>query len=227
MDIKLYFKEKGRGEPFILLHGNGENWAYFKHQIDYFSNKYHVIAIDTRGHGLSPRGSAPFTIRQFAADLFNFTAEQEIESANILGFSDGGNIAIAFAMQYPQKVNKLILNGANLNTQGVKATVQKWIDNAYNDALEKGKNDEQAMRKAEILGLMVNEPNFTTSDLKLIKAKTLVIVGTNDMIKRQHSRSIHKHIANSELQIVEGDHFLANKNWKEFNTVVNDFLNRE
>ena len=47
MDIELHFQEKGNGEPFIFLHGNGENSSYFKNQIDYFSTRYHVIALDT------------------------------------------------------------------------------------------------------------------------------------------------------------------------------------
>ena len=66
MDVKLYYKEAGKGFPLILLHGNGENGGYFEHQIGYFQDKYRVIALDTRGHGKSPRGEKPFTIRQFA-----------------------------------------------------------------------------------------------------------------------------------------------------------------
>lgn len=71
MDIALYYQEKGKKEPFILLHGNGEDGSYFKHQIDYFSDRYRVIALDTRGHGRSPRGSKPFTIEQFSCDLYD------------------------------------------------------------------------------------------------------------------------------------------------------------
>ena len=56
VDIELFYREKGSGEPLLLLHGNGESGAYFTHQMDYFQNKYRVIAPDTRGHGKSPRG---------------------------------------------------------------------------------------------------------------------------------------------------------------------------
>lgn len=65
MDISLYYQEKGSGTPFILLHGNSEDGNYFKSQIDFFSNNYRMIAVDTRGHGKSPRGNAPFTMNQF------------------------------------------------------------------------------------------------------------------------------------------------------------------
>lgn len=108
MDITLYYQEKGDKEPFILLHGNGEDDSYFKNQIDYFSNGYRVIALDTRGHGKSPRGAAPFTIEQFSHDLYEFMAGIEISNAVILGFSDGANIAMKFAIKYPDKVKVLI-----------------------------------------------------------------------------------------------------------------------
>ena len=102
-DIQLYSIERGTGEPLILLHGNGEESRYFARQIRHFAKTRKVIAIDTRGHGQSLRGNAPFTIRQFAEDLHDFMEEKGIERADILGFSDGGNTALVFALQYPQK----------------------------------------------------------------------------------------------------------------------------
>ena len=90
MDIELHYIKKGAGAPLLLLHGNGEDGSYFVHQMDAFSLHYTVYAIDTRGHGRSPRGNAPFTMEQFARDLLEFMDEEAIQKANILGFSDGG-----------------------------------------------------------------------------------------------------------------------------------------
>ena len=108
MDIALSYQEKGSGEPLILLHGNGEDSSYFRHQIAHFQDRYRVIALDTRGHGKSPRGSAPFTIRQFARDLYDFMETRKIAEAVLLGFSDGANIAMRFAMEHPERVKALI-----------------------------------------------------------------------------------------------------------------------
>ena len=119
-----FYKEKGQGEPLILLHGNGENCDYFAGQIDEFARHFHVYAPDTRGHGKTPRGTAPFTIRQFADDLLAFMDAHRIERANLLGFSDGGNIAMIFAIKYPERVDRLILDGANLDAKGVKRSIQ-------------------------------------------------------------------------------------------------------
>ena len=224
MDIKLYFQEKGKGTPFVLLHGNGENGDYFKNQIDYFSNDYRVIAVDTRGHGKSPRGTAPFTMDQFAEDLNKFLEEHQLNNIILLGFSDGANIAIKFALKYQDKIKVLILNGADLNTKGVKRSVQLPIEIGYRMAKLFQNKSEEAKLKTEILGLMVNEPNIKPEELHSIKVPTLVIAGTKDLIKENHSKLISENIKDSELSFVEGNHFIAGKNPTEFNKEVEKFL---
>ena len=84
MDIALAFTEAGSGTPLILLHGNGEDGTYFAPHIAALARHFRVIALDTRGHGKSPRGSAPFTIAQFARDLRDFMDAQGIEKASLL-----------------------------------------------------------------------------------------------------------------------------------------------
>ena len=224
MDIDLYYQEKGNKEPFILLHGNGENGSYFKNQIDYFSDRYRVIALDTRGHGKSPRGTKPFTIEQFSCDLYEFMEDLEISHAVILGFSDGANIAMKFAMKYPNKVKALILNGGNLNPEGVKRTTQIPIEIGYKIARRFASKSADAKKNAEMLGLMVNEPNIEPSELSKITAPTLVICGRNDMIKESHTKEIAENIPNVKLSIIKGNHFIANKRYTAFNKEVEDFL---
>lgn len=224
MDIKLYYQEEGNGEPLILLHGNGEDSFYFKNQIDYFQSRYHVIALDTRGHGKSPRGDAPFTIEQFSCDLYNFMQMHQILNAVILGFSDGANIAMKFAMKHPDMVKALILNGGNINPAGVKRTVQIPIEIGYKIARWFADKSTDAKRNAEMLGLMVNEPNIKPSELSLITMPVLVICGTKDMIKDSHTKEIAEHLPNAKQTIVRGNHFIANKNPAAFNQAVDAFL---
>lgn len=222
--MKHFYIEKGQGIPIILLHGNGENCGYFQGQIDAFSEFYHVYAIDTRGHGKTPRGHMPFTIRQFADDLLGFMDDHQIEKAHLLGFSDGGNIAMVFAIQYPERVNRLILNGANLNAAGVKRTTQIPIEIGYKIARKFSDRSDSARVNAEMLGLMVDQPNVAPEELAGIQAKTLVIAGTKDMIKEKHTRLIASSIPDASLQFLKGNHFIANKQPQEFNSAVLEFL---
>ena len=224
MDIKHFFQEKGAGPNLILLHGNGEDHTYFEGQVEAFSKYFHVYALDTRGHGKTPRGKAPFTIRQFAKDLKSFMDEHQIEKANLLGFSDGGNIALIFALKYPHMVDRLILNGANLNPQGVKKRTQIPIEIGYRIAKLFEKNSREAKAHVEMLGLMVHDPSINIEELAKLKAKTLVIAGDNDMIKDEHTRLLAKKIPDAKLCILKGNHFVANKEPEAFNKEVLAFL---
>ena len=224
MDIQLHYTEQGTGLPLILLHGNGEDSSYFVHQIDHFSKRYRVIALDTRGHGQSPRGVKPFSIKQFAEDLHDFMNEKGIEKASLLGFSDGGNIALTFALKHPERVERLILNGANLFPSGVKPRYQWPIVMGYHIAKCFAKKSEEAKRNADLLALMVNEPQIQPSELARLTMPVLVVAGTKDMIKESHTRLIYKSLPNAKLALIEGDHFIANKNPEAFNAAVSGFL---
>lgn len=224
MNISLFYEEKGSKEPLILLHGNGEDNTYFQNQIEYFKDKYHVYAIDSRGHGKSPRGTAPLTIDQFVLDLNNFMISHDISSAIILGFSDGANTAMKFALRYPSKVKCLIINGGNLDTKGVKKTTQIPIEIGYRIAKLFAERSEKAKHNMEILGLMVNQPNIFSKNLSKINVPALIMAGTRDMIKKSHTILIADSIPSSKLVFIKGNHFIANKNPDEFNKVVNNFL---
>ena len=224
MEIKNHYFELGEGFPLILLHGNGEDAGYFVHQMEPFAKHFRVIAIDTRGHGQTPRGNAPFTIRQFAEDLLGFMDQQSIEKAHILGFSDGGNIAMVFAMAHPERVEKLILDGANLDAAGVKRSFQIPIEIGYRIAKIFAGKSPEAKKNAELLGLMVNDPNVKPEELAKIQCPTLVIAGSKDMIKEEHTRLIAQSIPGAEMAILPGNHFVANKNPDAFNEAVLRFL---
>ena len=227
MDITHYYVERGEGFPLILLHGNGESGEIFSHQIEAFASVRHVYAPDTRGHGRTPRGDRPFTIRQFADDLRGFLDLHGISKADLLGFSDGANIAMIFALKYPERVERLILDGGNLNPRGVKKSAQVPIEIAYRFVKLLAKQDPQARARAEMLGLMVNDPNIPPEALASVCARTLVMAGTDDLILREHTEQIAKSIPGAKLVFIEGGHGIANENPDDFNRAVLDFLKEQ
>lgn len=227
----LHYMEQGSGKPMVLLHGNGEDGSYFEKQIRYFSKNYHVYAVDTRGHGGSPRGTRPFTLKQFAADLKKFLDEQGLKHIILLGFSDGGNIALIFALRHPEYVEQLILNGANLNPFGMKfpvlaQTAAEYVWALWKSELSRRRAREWApiRRRRERLGLMVKEPWIRPEDLREIRLPVLVIAGTRDMIREAHTKKIRRSIPGGRLKLIRGDHFIAAKNPRDFNRAVEHFL---
>ena len=222
MDISLYYEKRGAGEPLVLLHGNGEDGSYFLHQMEAFSREFLVYALDTRGHGRSPRGSAPFTISQFAEDLLAFLDEQGLKRVTLLGFSDGGNIALTFALRHPERVRRLVLNGANLTPRGVKAWVQLPIVLGYQIASRL--KSPKARTNAEMLGLMVHEPQIPPSELAGLMMPVLVLAGTRDMIREDHTRLMAREIPGARLALIPGNHFIARRNPAAFNRAVWSFF---
>ena len=227
MNIKLNYVEKGSGMPLVLLHGNGESSECFSAQIPVFSKKYRVIAVDTRGHGKSPRGDKPFTLAQFAEDLKNLLDNLELKKIYLLGFSDGGNIAITFMLKYPQYVEKLILNGANMTPNGVVPEVKRMFMKDWRKASVAAFFGRGDKRKKELLDLMVKEPHFTKEQLSAITVPTLVLVGNKDMITESETDTIASSIPNSTKRVLEGTHFIVSENSDEYNMVVLDFLEDE
>ena len=227
MDVKLNYIEKGSGKPLIMIHGNEDTCEYFTAQLEYFAEKgYRCIAPDSRAHGKTPRGSAPLTIRQMTDDIIGFMDELGIDKADFIGFSDGGNIMLIMAMKYPERIGRMIVDGANLTLDGAAPWAIEFVQNEYNQAAAMADSDPAAKLKMEIIGLMVNDPNIEADDLTSINVPTLVMAGTEDLILKEHTELIASKIPGAELAFVEGDHFCAKGNPDAFNEVVGEFLMR-
>lgn len=106
--MKLNFKTYGQGEPLIILHGllgSLDNWQTLGKQ---FAENYTVFIIDQRNHGKSPHAKE-FNYQVLADDLLEFMDDNHLYSANILGHSMGGKTAMNFAVENPDRVQKLII----------------------------------------------------------------------------------------------------------------------
>lgn len=236
LDISHYYTERGAGFPLILLHGNGEDGGYFDPLIPLLSAEYRVLVPDTRGHGRTERGERPFTIRQFAEDLAGFMDRLGIRRAHLLGFSDGANIAMAFALRYPERTERLVLNGGNLNPAGLTCRVRLSLEAEYRltsasqwlwSRMGKPAAAQKAARKRELLGLMTEDPMIRREDLASVQKRTLVVAGSHDMIKRKHTLAIAESIPDAEAVFLPGSHFVAAERPGEFSSLVLDFLKKE
>lgn len=224
MNIKSHYIQQGEGFPVILLHGNGEDGRYFKHQFDPFSAFFRVIAVDTRGHGGTPRGEAPFTVEQFAEDLKVFLDELGITRCHLVGFSDGGNIAMVFALKYPQYIQRLVINGGNLFPAGLCQWLQDEVSEKWHRLKECDFNDWNVRREWELQDLMMTQPNIDPDWLKELTMPVLVVAGEDDVIREDHTRMMAASIPGSRLAILPGDHFVARTNPEAFNNTVLAFL---
>jgi esterase len=106
--MQLYFKEYGQGRALILLHGllgSLDNWHSVAQRL---AERFHIFALDQRNHGQSPH-STEMNYPLMAADLDEFLMTRGIASAFVIGHSMGGKTAMQFALQFPGKVEKLLV----------------------------------------------------------------------------------------------------------------------
>lgn len=214
----------GAGPALVLLHGNGEDYRCFEKQIGPFSRRFRVVAIDSRGHGGSGMGE-PFSLKAMADDVANVLDALRIERASVVGFSDGGNAALYFALRHPDRLNKLVLAGANLFPAGLEKRVRQRDRAIWNLLRLLGSLSAGARRKARVFGLMVREPNIDPRQLSSIKAPCLVLAGEHDMIREAHTKLIARAIPGSKLRIIPGcDHFIFKNKHEEVNAAILAFL---
>lgn len=229
MDINLFYTDNGQENgkcPMILLHGNGGNSSSFFYVTYHFAKTRRVINVDTRGHGCTPKGDKPFTLVQFAEDLKDFMDGMSIEKADLVGYSDGGNIAMLFAMSYPERVNSMVLGGANMFPDGLEKKDLKWIMRSYKKAkraLRRNPQNEKARETYDLMSLMVHEPSISPDELASLDVPTLVLVGSHDAIKPEHSQLIADSIKGARLVTVKGGHNIVKTNPIEYIKALEDF----
>lgn len=227
-DVKLYYEDYGTEAPLIFLHGlmgSSENW---KPQVDHLKDKRRVIAVDLRGHGQSDKPRGNYSIKRFSEDLFSFVKELGIENAVIAGHSMGGIIALRFALDHQEIVEKLILIDSGARTPfgkkllvsvskiilqiSYKAFVKIYLSGyTFPKDYSESKIREAQERVLKIPKYVVNScfsavKEFdVTSELGNIIVPTLIIHGSDD--KQQplsQAKYMKERIPNSELVVLEG-----------------------
>lgn len=221
----LYCRVIGSGEPLLLLHGNGEDYQIFEQQMIHFSKNYQVIALDTRGHGRSDHGKQLLTFQIIAQDILMVLRYLNLSKVTIMGFSDGGNLALYFGSHHPEKVARLIVIGANYKVAGLKKESLTEVKRDYFLLAILGCFFSRAEKKKQVIDLMWHQLDLKSADLTTLKAPTLVVAGENDVIEESHTRKLHELISNSKLVIVpDASHFLMVEKYEEFNRLAEDFL---
>lgn len=230
---KLYYEVYGKGEPLVLIHGNGGNIEYMKPQIEYFSKKYKVIVPDCRGRGKSELGNDSLTYAQMAKDISGILDHLKIDSAYIVGRSDGGILTLLLAIDFPKKVKKAVAFAANLSPDTIGLypfsyeeikTDRRNADEmlAKNDTTKNWKVIQQRNRMMEF------QPHITKKDLGKIKCPVLVMTTDRDVIPEEHSLFIYRNIQKGNLCILTGEKHSVTKNNPElFNSVVAKYLTDE
>ena len=227
--FKMYCEVYGEGEPLLIIHGNGGSIANFVNNIPYFSKKYKVIIADSRAQGKSADTGDSLTYEMMADDYAALLTVMKIDSANVIGWSDGGINGLLLAMRHPEKVKKLAVTGANLqaDTNAVPQEIWELVEPTYKKLQANTNKNAAKKNEWKLMRLLVEQPNIAPASLGKIACPTLVIGGDHDVIKEEHTMLIYHNIPRSYLWILPNSGHSTPVVYKDvFNSTVDDFLSK-
>lgn len=231
----IFFARYGTldGPAVILLHGgmgNGDHWA---NQVPALADRFHVITIDSRGQGRSTRAKAKPTYDVMAKDVLAVMDELKLAKASLVGWSDGGEVALKLAIHHPDRVAKLFVFGANYDAKGVKKrggtskTFAAYSKKCREDYARLSPTPKQYAAASRWLLPIWREPmGFTKDQLRSVKAPTVVADGEHDeIIELAQIKEMATLIPNARLEVFEDtSHFVLWQDPAALNKVLVDFL---
>ncbi|GAA5539705.1 MULTISPECIES: alpha/beta hydrolase [Brucella] len=196
--IEMYYRIVGKGPPILLIPGGLSDQHVWDAQLPILARHHTVIVADSRGQGRSTRTTEPLTYGLMADDYVALMDFLHIDKVDLVGWSDGGIIGLDIAMRYPERLNSLFAQAANVSPEG---------NTGYIEAMAEGRPIPELRHyesiDKEIHALWANEPNYTDEDLSQIKVRTAIVIGDHDTaVTREHTEFIASQIPGAELIIL-------------------------
>ncbi|MEI9900718.1 MAG: alpha/beta hydrolase [Hyphomicrobium sp.] len=237
--LDIHYLEAGSGPALVLLHGGlATAGMMFASRVEELAPHYHVHAPDARGHGETPNPAGTLTYAQMADDVAAFIAALGLRTPHIVGYSDGGQVALEFGLRHPGIAASLTLGGTiSRMSQVYLDGLREWgfvtpgepdvaqIERSFGEffaVLKTGHRDWQRLL-TQISVLWASVPDYTDAQLAAISEPTLVIRGDRDhMAPLADSERLYRTIPNAQLAVVPGSpHGAADRD--VFWAIVRDF----
>ena len=203
-DVELYYESHGSGVPLMLLGGLGLDVSEMGMLIGPLADRFRVIAVDNRGAGRSAKPPGPYSIEQMAADVAGLMDRLDLPRAHLLGISMGGRIAMALALAWPGRVNRLVLVATSPRAAGARWLVRAGMLVAALPVLRGRHRQPRYGMKAQFDATTRFD---CTGRLSQIGAPVLIVHGRSDRIAPVAlAEQLHSLIPGSRLVLIDGGH---------------------
>jgi pimeloyl-ACP methyl ester carboxylesterase len=220
---KIYYAVRGSGPTLMFLHGGGDSGEHsFVRQLDVFAEHHHIVAPDQVGQGRTPDVTGPLSYTAMMEDTAELLRKLKLRQVDVVGFSDGGILALMLAVRHPEMVRRLIISGVNISPDGLRPEDLEEL--RASQTLKPKTIDEKLAR------LWLTSPTEEELNLALLSKITqpvLVISGDRDAITLEHTLEIFHALPDAELCVLPGtDHatFSGRSEW--LNPIMSAFLDR-
>jgi pimeloyl-ACP methyl ester carboxylesterase len=174
--VKIHYVTAGKGPLLVMIHGFPDYWYSWRDQIPALAKHFQVVAIDMRGYNLSdkPEGVENYTMDKLVGDVVAVLKHFKKEKAVIVGHDWGGGVAWTFAMQHPDKTDRLVI----LNLPHLKCLMRELANNPKqreNSQYARNFQQPDAAKKVmpEMLVFWVKEPEARKKYLEALKRSSM------------------------------------------------------
>jgi pimeloyl-ACP methyl ester carboxylesterase len=233
--VHTYYEVQGAGDPLILLHGGFATIETWRGQTPALAERFRVYLPERRGHGRTPDVEGPTGFAVMARDTIAFMEALGIAAAHVVGWSDGGYVALELALARPDLVRRLVLIGTAANTDGYTAetradnanlteSLPPFIRAAY-DRLSPDGPEHFPVVFDKLAAVWRSEPNHPLTDLGRLGPPTLLMLGDDDVLTVEHAAAMQQAIPDAQLAVIPGaNHALLFERRDLANRLILDFL---
>lgn len=218
--IRLYHEVHGEptdATPMLLIHGGGSTiGTNFGALLPLLSGTRQVVAVELPGHGHTPSTSRPYTFENSAADIAALLDELGLGPVDVLGFSNGGNVAMRLSMREPQRVRRQIVCSAFYRREGMADGFWDGMATATVDSMPQLYRDADAVLNPDPAhqqqlfdldtGLMKAFADWSPHELEAIGVPTLIVAADHDVVRPEHAAEMARLIPGARLLIVPSGH---------------------
>jgi pimeloyl-ACP methyl ester carboxylesterase len=238
--VRTWYESEGAGDPLVLLHGGfctNETWGAQRADL---AARYRLYLPERRGHGHTPDVEGPLTYRDMAGDTAAFLERVVGEPAHLVGWSDGGIVALLVAATRPDLVRTAVLIGTNFRPSPecfvepglLDALTPDSPDLAFFRGLYEAVTPDGAEHWPVVAGKIVDmwrtQPALTAEDLARVRAPTLVMAGDDDLMTLEHTIALYRGIDGARLAVVPGaSHLVPLEQPGRVNRMILDHLAEE
>ncbi|GAC46948.1 alpha/beta fold hydrolase [Gordonia aichiensis] len=220
------------GPPTVLLHGSFSSASSWGAQLGDFADAGLRLFVPERsGHGHSPDQPGPYTFASMAQQVIAYLENVVRAPANLVGWSDGGVLALMVARRRPDLVARLVVTGSYVNRGGL--LVSELFDRLGDDdehviaCLRDSFLHDDAEADAvfdKTVAMLRVEPNFDTTDFAAVAAPTLIIAADRGIVRVEHSVDLAATLPCGRLAVLPGTHILPLESPHLFNPLVLTYL---
>jgi pimeloyl-ACP methyl ester carboxylesterase len=234
--LRTYYEVEGEGDPLILLHGGLMTVETWDAQTPALASTYRVYVPERRGHGRTPDVEGPITYDNMAHDTIAFMEALNIESAHLVGWSDGALVGLIVALRRPDLVRKLVFIGQPINLDDARpealalmehvspAILPPMLKDLYATVSPDGPDHFEVIAEKAVAMWRV-DPGIPTSALEAVAAPMLILAGDDDFVSIEQAGAMLRALPNGQLGIVPGtSHQLLMEKPDIANRLILDFL---